>query len=198
MKRTGKKTAYPGVLRNGKNCFQVRATAKCPRTGKRYEKERRLTDVSLREALDVQNELKLQLNASIEDAANSDGVMPVSRRGRLAEDMTLLDYTKVWFVHVEKSGRKRPHVIDNDVNRAETLILPLLGHLYIEDIGKPELSTWMERIADLKKANGKPYAREMLSSGWRLLSTMLRDAELVIGVRNTSPDHMRFRVKNNI
>jgi len=198
MKRTGKKTAHPGVRRVGKNSFHVRVLAKCPRTGKRFEKERRVADVSLREALDVQHELKLELEASIADAANSGGVVPVSRRGRLAEDMTFVDYAKIWFVHIEKSGRKRPHVVDNDINRVETLILPLLGHLYIGDIGKPELSSWMERLSDLKKANGKPYARETLASAWRLLSTMLRDCELLIGVKNTAPDHMRFRVKSNV
>lgn len=152
--------------------------------------------MSIAEALDVQEQLRRQLLAKFDDdvVVNDDGLGPVPQQGRLADDMPLMDYAKLWFVHVDKTGRKRPHVVDADLHRAERLILPQLGHLYIGDIGKPELSVWMDRLPLLVKDNGEPYAKATLKSAWRLLATMLRDAELLIGVRNTSPDHMRFRV----
>jgi len=196
MKRTGKKTAHPGVLRIGKNSYQVRATAKCPKTRKRYEKERRVHDVSLAKALDIQNAMRLQLEAFVEEqaAANDNTITPVRRQGQLAEDMTFTAYAEKWLLHVERAGRKRPHVVDGDIIRLESLILPLLGDLYISEIGKPELAMWMNKITQLKKPNGEPYAKNTLHSGWRLLASMLRDAETLIGVKNDGPNNLRFRV----
>gem|GEM_PF-1794874 len=179
MKRTGKKTAHPGVLRIGKNSYQVRATAKCPKTRKRYEKERRIHDVSLAKALDIQNAMRLQLEAFVEEqaAANDNTITPVRRQGQLAEDMTFTEYAEKWLLHVERAGRKRPHVVDGDIIKLESMVLPLLGDLYISEIGKPELALWMNKITQLKKPNGEPYAKNTLHSGWRLLASMLRDAE---------------------
>ena len=192
MKGAGQKTRHRGGRRLGRNSFKVRATHQCPRTGKRTEKERRLEGVTLSEAVDVQHQLKRRL---VEEAEKHDvGVTPIGLQSRLADDMPLADYAELWIVHVEKTGRKRPHVVDTDAYRAEQHILPLLGHLYVGDIGKPELVEWMKRVPSIVKEDGTPYAKETLKSVWRLLCTMLRDAELLIGIKNDAPNNMRFRV----
>jgi len=197
MKRTGKKTAHPGVRRTGRNSYHVRAMVKCPSTGKRFEKERRMTDVSVAQAVEAQHQMRVELTNVLEErAAVAEGrVAPVPLRANAGNDMPLAEYAEIWIVHVEKSGRKRPHVVDIDANRLDVLVLPLLGHLNVGEIGKPELATWMNRVVKLRKANGEPYAKDTLASAWRLIATMLRDAELLIGVANTSPDHMRFSVQ---
>ncbi|MCP4501091.1 MAG: tyrosine-type recombinase/integrase, partial [Deltaproteobacteria bacterium] len=194
MKRNGKNTAHPGIRKTGRKSYHVRATAKCPRTGKRHEKERRLDDVNLADAITAQADLKRRLVDWLEhDDPNK--VTPVKVHNRTSEDMTLIEYAKLWFVHIDQSGRKRPHVVDIDIRRAEVHILPLLGQIHISDIGKPELSSWMDKVTQQRKANGEPYAKETLKSAWRLLSSMLRDAELLVGIPNYSPNNMRFRVK---
>gem|GEM_PF-1749952 len=148
--------------------------------------------MTLSEAVDVQHQLKRRL---VEEAEKHDvGVTPIGLQSRLADDMPLADYAELWIVHVEKTGRKRPHVVDTDAYRAEQHILPLLGHLYVGDIGKPELVEWMKRVPSIVKEDGTPYAKETLKSVWRLLCTMLRDAELLIGIKNDAPNNMRFRV----
>lgn len=94
--------------------------------------------MNLADAIDVQADLKRRLVEWLEhDDPNK--VTPVKVHSRTSEDMTLIEYAKLWFVHIDQSGRKRPHVVDIDIRRAEVHILPLLGQIHISDIGKPEL-----------------------------------------------------------
>ena len=146
----------------------------------------------LSEAADLQLQLKRRLVEEME--AGEEVADPIQLQSRLSNDMTFADYAERWIVHVEKTGRKRPHVVDTDAYRAEVHLLPLIGHLYVDDIGKPELAMWMKRVPLIKREDGKPYAKETLRAAWRLLSTMLRDAELLIGVKCDAPNNMRFRV----
>jgi len=150
--------------------------------------------VSLAQALEVQSELKRRLVEKLEREAEKRSAARVEVRDADYETMTLEEYAKRWFVHIDQTGRKRPHVVDIDLRRYEKHIHPLLGHLHISDIGKPELTSWMGKVSQQRKANGQPYAKDTLQSAWRLLASMLRDAEVLVGIPNYAPNNLRFRV----
>ena len=149
--------------------------------------------MTVAEAVELQHQLRKKLVEELE-VIDQDNVPAVTPRSRLADDMTLGEYAAEWFVHLEKSGRRRPHVIDTAIHKVESLILPLLGDLHLSQIGKPELATWMTRIPLVKSAHGRPYAKATLRSAWGILRCMLNDAELVVGVPCYAAANMRFRV----
>lgn len=43
-------------------------------------------------------------------------------------------------------------------------VLPYLGHLALDQIGKGEMATWMERLSQQEKSNGESCSRETLKS----------------------------------
>ncbi len=137
-RRTGTKTVHPGVRRLDNREYLIRASTRCPTTGRQIEKERRLTDTILAEAVKARILLKEELNAEFESENLAESKVRV-RRVLQNQDMTLGEYTKRWFVHGQKTGSKRPHTLKRNLQLVERFILPLLGHLRLVDIGKPEL-----------------------------------------------------------
>jgi integrase len=188
MSKRGKKSSHPGIRQVGPKEYVVRVAMRDLNTKRQRELERRLEGVTLTTALKRQSEMREELRGLLGSRA---GVVTKQPRAS-ASNETLTAFAKRWLVHVEKTGRKRPHVIERDMQRLDDQILPLLGHLPLVDIGKPELSLWMEKLGQLKKVNGSPYAKETLLGVWRLLRTMLRDAVTLAGLAENPARDMRF------
>lgn len=181
----------PGIRRVGQDEYVVRVAIRDPSTGKHREKERRLKGVTITEALTTREQLRQELQATIEQG---DGIrIPVTQHK--AQQETLTAYAKRWLLHVERTGRKRPHVISRDVTKLEAHILPYLGHFTLDRIGKAEMATWMERLSQQKKPDGESYSRETLKSAWRLVRTMLRDAQVLAGMERDPTAGFRFQTK---
>ncbi len=65
-KRNGTKTVHPGVRRLDKRDYLIRASMRCPMTGKQIEKERRLTNTPLQEAVKARILLLQDIEAELE------------------------------------------------------------------------------------------------------------------------------------
>ncbi|MCP4499011.1 MAG: site-specific integrase [Deltaproteobacteria bacterium] len=96
---------------------------------------------------------------------------------------------------MQRTGRKRPHSLDRNLHVAERFILPFLAHLQLNEIGKPELSLWMEKLSRMRKADGSAYSLQTFGSAWSLLQTMFNDAESLIGFEVRAHHKLRFSVK---
>ncbi|MCP4499380.1 MAG: site-specific integrase [Deltaproteobacteria bacterium] len=135
-----------------------------------------------------------ELNAQLEQENLDDGKVRVQRQLQ-NQNLTFGDYAQRWFVHVQRTGRNRPHSLNRNLQIAERFILPFLAHLEIRDIGKPELSSWMEKLSRMRKSNGTAYSKQTLGSAWALLRCMLNDAEGIVGIENRVAVNFRFAVQ---
>ncbi len=192
MRNTKKsKRPAPGIRRVGQDEYVVRVAMRDPVTGKHREKERRLQGVTMTQALTVREQLREELQELI-DKGDGRRISATPRQGTYE---TLSAYAKRWLAHVERTGRKRPHVVARDVNKLDVHILPFLGHLPLDQIGKRELATWMEALSSQKRRDGKSYSKESLRSAWRLVVTMLRDAQVLADLEQDPTQGMRFHSK---
>lgn len=183
--KRGTKSNHPGITRVRAKEYIVRVAMRDAKK-KLRELERRMRNVSLSEAMDMRETLRARLQNQLVRSL-------VVKRQISTTGETLSAYAKRWLNHVEKTGRKRPHVIERDIQRLDAQILPVLGHLRIEDIGRPELASFMEKLGALRKANGMPYAKDSLVSVWRLLGTMLSDGVVLAGLAENPARDIRFR-----
>ncbi len=172
--------------------YLVRVVHRHPTTGKQVETERRLKNVTLAQALAEQAKLRAQLKTRVTEGG-AKAIQPRSQ-GRTGDE-TLTAFVQRWLVHVESSGRRRPHVVDKDVNTLDAHILPFLGHLTLREISVDVLMEWKAALVALRKPSGNPYARETLRGAWRLLKAILRDAVPMAGLASSPMRDLKCDIK---
>lgn len=187
----GKKTAHPGVRLVSANEYFVRATL--------------LDDVSrmdrhawvkgtLEDAVRARAELKAAVRRESERAAKN-RALGVDDPG--AKDETLAQYAKRWIVHLARSGRNRPHTLEQHIRVLNSFILPSIGDLELHKLTPRDLVNWMEDLGDHNSKQGKPYAKLTLASVWATLRTSLKDALVLADMQRDVTRGIRFRVRGN-
>ncbi|MCP4503097.1 MAG: tyrosine-type recombinase/integrase [Deltaproteobacteria bacterium] len=129
--------------------------------------------------------------AKLDDEADQVRVQRVHKN----HEMTFGEYAQRWFVHMQQTGRRRPHTLERKLQNVELSVLPYLAHLRLVDLGKPELASWMAKLPQKQKRNGEAYSKQTFNTAWNTLRTMLRDAEMLVGIPCSASDNMRFSVK---
>ena len=157
-----RKTRYQGIEEIATGIYRIRVRTWNRRTGKMDEIDRRRRCTE-REAAVLQLDWRRELEA---DAA------------RPGASQALGDFGRSWL-----AGRLNillPPTIDRYTAGLEDHILPVLGHLAVEDVTHDDV----ERFRDAKKAEG--YASATVNGFLRLVKTVLADASARLGIPNAA------------
>ena len=169
-------TRYPGVYRLADNRYWIRCRTIDPRTGRKKEVCRTLTDVSPREASQKRSEL-------IAAAQQTTTAAPRMRVG---------EYAKVWI----ESKKLR---IDRSTARTyesaiESRIVPGLGQFFFDELTSLDVQKWVDDAMrhgwasaakgskQAQSATRRPYSPKAIAVWFRVLRTMTRDAMAVLNL----------------
>lgn len=151
-----------GIQRLPDGRLRVRATARCPETGRMKEAQRTLKEgATLEEAMILRDHLKAELSKP-----------PILSQG--PQVITVADYAELWLSR--KARRWKASTIDKSLQVLESRVLPELGHIFLAQLSRRHISTWIASVESWRKENGELYATASVRSWWRVLRGMLRDA----------------------
>jgi integrase len=185
-------TSYPGIRRDGDG-WLVRVALRDAHNRRTREKQK-LVKGTIQDALLAHAVLRDEVKAEIA-AAKTGEPAPAQKKGRPPQRETVTEYSKRWLVHLERTGRNRPHVIAHHVKVLEGFILPTFGKMDIHDVRRSDLADWMERLSELRWGKGKEYAKETLHSAWRTLRTLMHDALVLCDLEKDPTHGIRFTAK---
>lgn len=154
------KTKEAGIylLKTGR--YRVRATAKCPITGKMLESQKTLpAGATIEEAVALRDEIKAEL---------------VHNQTSESEITTVADYATLWLER--KNRRLRPSTIHKNSCVLSDFILPRLGHRAIGSLTRRDVAEWIMWAEKQTRDDGRPYSTEYVAGWWRVFRGLLRDA----------------------
>ena len=153
MRRTGKKTRYPGIQSLGDGSYRVRLKWRDPKTGKAREVDRTFEGLaSPAEASGRREELRAQLEA---------GELETKSRIRVK------DYAHSWL------NTKLPTLKPSTANRYATALdlhaLPCIGEMYMDAVEHADIIRMRDELAER-------LAPATVNGALRVLRTMFKDA----------------------
>lgn len=170
MEAPMQKTNETGIYQLKDGRYRVRATAKCPRTGKIVEAQRTMKHGQrMIEAREMREALKERLTQTDEAASQK------------VQISTVADYAERWIAR--KARTKKPSTVHEYERHLYSKILPHIGHIYISRLVRRDVSDWIawcEVQTYLKgKAENKReviYSTDTLRGWWRTMRCILKDA----------------------
>jgi integrase len=169
-----KPTRHKGIVQLGRNHFEIRARAKCPRTGKRKE-VRRESRCGLKEARALQEQWRDELEAKL-------ATPTAPMRVRLA------DFVPSWLSGRLANGELKPSSAEKiatvwDLHVEGTKI----ADLYIDDVHPEDVEEWLadQRVKTYRpgkgkasKRTGKPrrYSAGAIRGQYRVLASIIAAA----------------------
>jgi integrase len=146
---SGRKTAYPGVWRLGKDRYRVRTEYTCPKTGKRKEIDRVVHATSPAAASKMLGAFRLEKVQALE--------RPARRR--------LVDYATSWLT--SKLPTLKPSTRRVYADALELHVLPVIGEHYIDAVTRDDIVALRDGL------KGEPIT---VNGRIRVLRTLFRDA----------------------
>src|SRR5690554_3740614 len=169
-----------GITRLKDGRMKVRATAKCPKTGKRLQAERTLRQgATIEDARQMRDALKESLQAPADPSKGS-------------AITTLADYAEAWIGR--KSKRMKASTINKYIDVLGRRILPELGHIHADRLTRRDISEWIAWAENQRLDDGRAYSRDTVASWWRVMRVLLKDAHAQgyiaedLAYRQTPPD----------
>ncbi len=165
-----RKTKVPGIRRrpeDGKLVIRVRQ--RDPRTGKKRTLCRVLDTTDIEEATIARAQLARELKY---------GPLNVAER---PERMTLTDYGQRWLKRRKAEG-DREHTLHRYVAGLEGFILPVLGHIRVDELTPHHLMGWRDWLLRQRKSNGEPYSGWTLAGYFSVLKTIIREATVELAL----------------
>ncbi len=173
-----KKTNEAGIYQMPDGRLRIRATAKCPITGKMLETQRTMkAEASMEAAILMRENLKAALTAAPKKESKS---------------ITVGNYAKLW---LERKGKRyQPSTATKNLLVLSDFVLPQLGHIPIDRLTRRDVAEWIMWAEVQTKENGDLYSSDYVAGWWRVMKVMLKDAhaqgfmEQDITTRQTPPD----------
>lgn len=175
-----KKTNEAGIYTLAVGRFRVRATIKCPITGKIIERQKTLSAKTLAEAIETRDAMKEEMRNQALAAAPPQHVYTVS------------DYAERWLER--KARRMKPSTAHKYVRVLAEYVLPRLGHIALDALTRRTVSDWILWAEGATRLDGRPCSRSTVAGWWRVLRILLKDAhaegyiEQDLTIRQTPPD----------
>ena len=176
-----RKTEEAGIYEREDGRLVVRATAKCPDTGKMKEAQRTLRHgQTMADAVELRESLKEKLSE------------PAPSPSRGPQITTVADYAAHWIKR--KSRRWKPSTTDKNEYALSWHILPDLGHIRLDRLTRKDVADWIARVETKRQDDGRLYSSASVKGWWTVLRNMLRDAYAQghmpadITTRHTAPD----------
>ena len=176
MRRSGTATKYPGVLRVGPKTYRVRAKVKDPRTGKRKEIDRLLTDVTLQQAARKRGALLRELEGQ---------TAAVGERVRVGE------FARSWMR--SKALKLDQGTSERYATALDLHILPALGDFYFDALASRDVQAWVDaKLVEVIPGRQRPYSVQSVQGWFRVLRTMTRDAVEELELRRDPTRRISF------
>lgn len=176
------KTHEAGIYRLKSGRLRVRATIKCPRSGKTVERQKTLKEsTTMTEAIQIRDHLKDQMRAE-----------SIERPPAPQQSHTVGDYAEQWLKR--KAKRMKPSTAHKYIRVLSEYVLPQLGHLGADEITRRTVSDWIRWAEEQRREDGRRYSRSTVKGWWRVLRILLKDAHAEgyiahdLTIRQTSPD----------
>lgn len=164
-------TIKPGITRVG-DTWSIRVQVQT--AGVIRDKKRRVTGITLAEALRIQAEMRLA-------ATPLEGTNPTFR-----------SYYDTWLQHLQDTARARPSTLRIKRVIADRLLLPHFGDMLFAEITRAQVMRWQAWLGEQRDRNGRAYSRDYLASAWRDLVALFRSARDLLNLSTNPVEGMRF------
>lgn len=153
-----------GVKRLEDGRLEVRATAKCPKTGKIRERKRKLdADTKVTTAIEKREKLKREIREG--------------RNPRTTNRLSVADYAEQWMA--DKAGELKASTVDRYLTTLTEHIYPHLGDIKLDALTRQDVKQWVKWASNAERKRGdewEPYSTATVQSWWRVLRMLLLDA----------------------
>lgn len=170
------KTECPGIYKKKDGRYHVRATAKDPITGQMVEKKETLPE-----------------DATLEEANYRRKILKEAIRHRPSSTdettATVGDYATRWFER--KAPTLKTSTRKTYMTALHQCILPLLGHVPIDELSRAHAQAWVAEVDRMKKPDGSSYSRHTRRGWWRVCKVLLLDLKAEYGLQRNPVERVR-------
>ncbi len=103
--------------------------------------------------------------------------------GGHTQETTLSGWARAWLVE-RKQQKRSERTIQIYRKHLEDTVLPLVGHLAPDRIARADLVAWRGVLTTYRRLDGQPYAASTVQTWWWLITSILSQACLELGIQN--------------
>ena len=164
-------TEHAGIRRQGDD-YKIRTTAKCPQTGKIRVRKKTLRASTIAEAMQTRDRLKAEIRQVDSPTVGS---------------RSITYFAAHWVAQRVKSGQWSSRTAADRKQKISDHILPVLGHIDVDDIAREDIRRWIDVINAAQKthySDGRPrpepidYSHRTVRQWWSILKSIIKSLYL--------------------